>query len=42
MANSGSISITTREEAVELIEAAHADVVAVGRAAIANPDLVER
>ncbi|MGC0379662.1 alkene reductase [Streptomyces sp. SAI-229] len=42
MANSGSVSITTRGEAVELIEAAHADVVAVGRAAIANPDLVER
>ncbi|MFD6274226.1 alkene reductase [Streptomyces sp. NPDC060209] len=42
MANSGSSSVTTRKEAVELIEAAHADVVAVGRAAIANPDLVER
>ncbi|MFE9723368.1 alkene reductase [Streptomyces sp. NPDC005794] len=42
MANSGSLSITSREEAVRLIEAAYADVVAVGRAAIANPDLAER
>ena len=32
----------TRAEAVALIEAAHADAVAVGRAVIANPDLVER
>ncbi|MGY1781630.1 alkene reductase [Geodermatophilus sp. SYSU D01036] len=42
MANSGFGSVTTREEALALIEAAHADVVAVGRAVIANPDLVER
>ncbi|SNS75399.1 2,4-dienoyl-CoA reductase [Geodermatophilus saharensis] len=42
MANSGFASVTTREEALALIEAAHADVVAVGRAVIANPDLVER
>lgn len=42
MANSGFSSPTTREEAVRLIEAAHADTVAVGRAVIANPDLVER
>ncbi|MGY1672085.1 alkene reductase [Geodermatophilus sp. SYSU D00710] len=42
MANSGFGAVTTREEAVALIEAAHADVVAVGRAVIANPDLVER
>ena len=42
VANSGFGSITTRDEAVRLIEAAHADAVAVGRAAIANPDLVER
>ncbi len=41
-ANSGFGSVTTREEAVALIDAAHADVVAVGRALIANPDLVER
>jgi 2,4-dienoyl-CoA reductase-like NADH-dependent reductase (Old Yellow Enzyme family) len=42
MANSGFGTITTREEAVQLIEAAHAETVAVGRAVIANPDLVER
>ncbi|MGW0789473.1 alkene reductase [Streptomyces sp. NPDC002911] len=42
MANSGSLSITSREEAVGLIDSAHADAVAVGRAALANPDLVER
>ena len=42
MANSGFGSVTTREEALSLIEAAHADVVAVGRAVIANPDLAER
>jgi 2,4-dienoyl-CoA reductase-like NADH-dependent reductase (Old Yellow Enzyme family) len=42
VANSGFSSPTTREEAVALIEAAHADAVAVGRAVIANPDLVER
>jgi 2,4-dienoyl-CoA reductase-like NADH-dependent reductase (Old Yellow Enzyme family) len=40
--NSGFGSQTTREEAVALIERAHADAVAVGRAIIANPDLVER
>ncbi len=40
--NSGFGSVTTREEAVTLIERAHADAVAVGRAVIANPDLVER
>jgi N-ethylmaleimide reductase len=42
IANSGFGRVTTREEAVQLIEAAHADAVAVGRAIIANPDLVER
>jgi N-ethylmaleimide reductase len=42
VANSGFGSVTTREEAVTLIEAAHADAVAVGRPAIANPDLVQR
>ncbi len=42
IANSGFGSVTTREEAVTLIEAAHAEAVAVGRLAIANPDLVER
>ncbi|MFE0417298.1 MULTISPECIES: alkene reductase [Streptomyces] len=40
--NRGTALMTTREEATELIEGAHADAVAVGRAAIANPDLVER
>jgi N-ethylmaleimide reductase len=42
MANSGFSTVTTRDEALALIEAAHADVVAVGRPVIANPDLVER
>jgi N-ethylmaleimide reductase len=40
--NSGFGSITTRAEAVSLIELAHADAVVVGRAIIANPDLVTR
>ena len=40
--NSGFGSPTSREEAVALIERSHADAVAVGRAVIANPDLVER
>ncbi|MGY1815549.1 alkene reductase [Blastococcus sp. SYSU D00820] len=42
MANSGFGPVTTREEAVALVEAAHADVVAVGRPVLANPDLVAR
>lgn len=42
IANRGFGSPTTRDEAVALTEAAHADAVAVGRALIANPDLVER
>jgi 2,4-dienoyl-CoA reductase-like NADH-dependent reductase (Old Yellow Enzyme family) len=40
--NSGFGSHTSRDEATALVERAHADAVAVGRAAIANPDLVER
>ena len=40
--NSGFGTVTTRQEAVQLIEAAHADAVAVGRPVLANPDLVER
>lgn len=41
--NSGFLGAsTTREEAVQRIEADEADAVAVGRALIANPDLVER
>ncbi|AZZ47972.1 alkene reductase [Rathayibacter rathayi] len=42
IANSGFGSPTSREEATELITDGHADAVAVGRPAIANPDLVER
>ncbi|HYH24649.1 MAG TPA: alkene reductase [Blastococcus sp.] len=42
IANSGFGTVTTRGEAVQLIEDAHAEAVAVGRAVIANPDLVER
>lgn len=40
--NSGFLRQTTREEAMRRIEADHADAVVVGRALIANPDLVER
>jgi len=40
--NSGFASLTTRDEAIALVEDARADAVAVGRLAIANPDLVER
>ncbi|MFT2816752.1 alkene reductase [Leifsonia sp. A12D58] len=42
IANSGFSRITTRAEAIALVEASHADAVAVGRLVIANPDLVER
>jgi len=42
LANSGFSSTTTRLEAGRLVSAGHADAVAVGRAVIANPDLVER
>lgn len=40
--NSGFGSLTTRAEALQLVGAGHADAVAVGRPALANPDLVER
>ncbi|RFA18215.1 alkene reductase [Subtercola boreus] len=40
--NSGFSHMTTREEATMLVEGDFADAVAVGRAIIANPDLVER
>lgn len=40
--NSGFGAITTRDEAIDLIDESHADAVAVGRLALANPDLVER
>lgn len=42
IANSGFSAVTTRAEAVALLENAHADAVAVGRLVIANPDLAER
>ena len=42
VANTGFGSLTSRTEAVSLIEDAHAEAVAVGRPVIANPDLVER
>lgn len=42
IANSGFSRLTTREEAVNLVKEGNADAVAVGRLAIANPDLVER
>jgi 2,4-dienoyl-CoA reductase-like NADH-dependent reductase (Old Yellow Enzyme family) len=42
VANSGFGTVTTREEAVALIDSAHAEAVAVGRLVLANPDLVER
>lgn len=40
--NSGFAAQTTREEAAALVEEGVVDAVAVGRAAIANPDLVAR
>ncbi|MGY1497053.1 alkene reductase [Streptomyces sp. QTS52] len=43
LVNSGFLGgQTTREDAIQRIEADHADAVVVGRAIIANPDLVER
>ncbi len=42
MANNGFGVITTREDATDLVGDGHADVVAVGRQVIANPDLVRR
>lgn len=40
--NSGFSNVTTREEAVSAVDGDIADLVAVGRPAIANPDLVAR
>ncbi|MBM3714456.1 MAG: alkene reductase, partial [Actinobacteria bacterium] len=40
--NSGFSNVTTREEAVSAVDDDIADLVAVGRPAIANPDLVTR
>ncbi|PWC06514.1 alkene reductase [Mycetocola zhujimingii] len=42
IANSGFGTVTTRDEAIALIDSSHADAVAIGRMAIANPDLVAR
>ena len=42
IANSGFGQITTRDEAIAEVADGQADAVAVGRFAIANPDLVER
>ncbi|MCU1424889.1 MAG: alkene reductase [Microbacteriaceae bacterium] len=42
IANSGFGTVTTRDEAIGLVEQNHADAVAVGRLSIANPDLVAR
>ncbi|MCW2162881.1 NADH:flavin oxidoreductase / NADH oxidase family protein [Microbacterium hydrothermale] len=40
--NSGFSTMTTREEAVTAVDEGIADLIAVGRPAIANPDLVTR
>lgn len=40
--NSGFSTVTTRDEAVSAVDEGVADLVAVGRPAIANPDLVAR
>ncbi|ROS75913.1 2,4-dienoyl-CoA reductase-like NADH-dependent reductase (Old Yellow Enzyme family) [Curtobacterium sp. PhB130] len=42
IANSGFSALTTRDEALALVDGGHADGVGVGRAAIANPDLAHR
>jgi len=42
MVNSGFGLITTRDEAIEIVEDGAADAVAIGRPIIANPDLVRR
>lgn len=42
VANSGFGRLTTKEEAVDIVARGKADAVAVGRLALANPDLVER
>ncbi|PRY67086.1 2,4-dienoyl-CoA reductase-like NADH-dependent reductase (Old Yellow Enzyme family) [Glaciihabitans tibetensis] len=42
VANSGFGKITTREEAIAIVEDGFADAVAIGRPVIANPDLVRR
>jgi 2,4-dienoyl-CoA reductase-like NADH-dependent reductase (Old Yellow Enzyme family) len=42
LVNNGFAAPTTREDAIRIIEDDQADAVVVGRALIANPDLVER
>jgi 2,4-dienoyl-CoA reductase-like NADH-dependent reductase (Old Yellow Enzyme family) len=42
LVNSGFTAMTSRDEAVSVLEDGHADAVVVGRQAIANPDLVRR
>jgi N-ethylmaleimide reductase len=42
LANTGFSAVSTRDEAVALVEQGHADAVAVGRPSLANPDLVAR
>ena len=42
IANSGFGKLTTKDEAIDFVANGSADAVAVGRLAIANPDLVER
>ncbi|WP_069387270.1 alkene reductase [Cellulosimicrobium cellulans] len=42
IANTGFARVTDRRAAARLVERGHADAVAVGRPAIANPDLVRR
>ncbi|CAN5198846.1 alkene reductase [soil metagenome] len=42
LVNSGFQTITTREDALGWMEAGHGDAVVVGRAIMANPDLVRR
>jgi 2,4-dienoyl-CoA reductase-like NADH-dependent reductase (Old Yellow Enzyme family) len=42
IANDGFGTVTTREDAERFVEGGYADLVAVGRAFIANPDLPKR
>lgn len=42
LVNSGFATITTRDDALTWMDAGHSDAVVVGRAIIANPDLVAR
>ncbi|MFD9660882.1 alkene reductase [Rhodococcus sp. NPDC059968] len=42
LVNSGFREVTTRDEALAILDDGHADAVVVGRPAIANPDLVRR